>query len=180
VSSKSGNQAWVTISEKGAPPTSYGPWEYVKDGATEAQLKAPKRAGDYEVRVHTNYPTRSYNVRYSVPIAVRDAGAAAPAGATPLAKQTFHVARKTVKAGAEAVIEFPQPMHALPGEKFWITVIEPGKPPEAYGHYEYVEENARTAKIAVPTTPGDYEVRLHANYPTKTTNLVHRERIHVE
>jgi hypothetical protein len=154
VSSKSGNQAWVTISEKGAPPTSYGPWDYVKDGATEAQLKAPKRAGDYEVRIHTNYPTKTYNVRYAVPIAVR-AGAAAPAGVTPLAKQTFHLVKKTVKGGADAVLQFPQPMHAVSGEKFWITVIEPGKPPEAYGHYEYVEEDARTAKIAVPTTPGD-------------------------
>ena len=180
VSSKSGNQAWVTISEKGAPPTSYGPWDYVKDGATEAQLKAPKRAGDYEVRIHTNYPTKSYNVRYSVPIAVREAGTAAPAEVTPLAKQRFHLARKTVKAGKDAVLEFPQPMHAVAGEKFWITVVEPGTPPTGYGHYVYVDEDAKTARIPVPTAPGDYEVRLHANYPTKTTNLVHRERIHVE
>ena len=31
----------------------------------------------------------------------------------------------------------------------------------------------------MPAKAGDYEVRLHANYPTKTTNLVHRVKIHV-
>jgi hypothetical protein len=31
----------------------------------------------------------------------------------------------------------------------------------------------------MPAEPGDYELRLHANYPTKATNVVHRVKIHV-
>ena len=65
-----------------------------------------------------------------------------------------------------------------PGVK--IVAVEPDKAADQYGAYEYVKPDAKTASIAAPTTAGDYEVRLHANYPTKTTNLVHRVRIHVE
>jgi hypothetical protein len=205
VSSKSGAQAWVTISERGAAETSYGNWDFVTDGATTAELKAPKRAGEYEVRVHTDYPTQSYNVRYRVPITVKgkdpdkgpqdpiatdpngtgsgNATTPTPAGGTaptPLDKQTFSLARKKVKVGGEAVLHFPQPLHAADGERFWITIVEKDAPPDKYDAYEYVAQDAKTAKIAVPSAPGDYEVRLHANYPTKTTNLVHRAKLHVE
>jgi hypothetical protein len=71
-------------------------------------------------------------------------------------------------------------MKALPNERFWITVVEAGKPDDAYGSYEYVQNDARKVTITAPNAPGDYEVRLHANYPTKSTNLVHRARIRIE
>jgi hypothetical protein len=187
----------VTISEKGAAETSYGNWEYVKDGATVAELKAPRRPGEYEVRVHTDYPTKSYNVRYRIPIAVKGKDPDATTtttttppdttkpvdpnvGVTPLDKQTFSLARKKVKVGGEAVLHFPQPLHAKAGERFWITVVARDAPLDKYEHYEYVAQDAKTAKIAAPAAPGDYEVRLHANYPTKSTNVVHRAKLHVE
>ena len=34
--------------------------------------------------------------------------------------------------------------------------------------------------LKAPATAGDYEVRLHGNYPTKSFNVVRRVRIHVE
>jgi serine/threonine-protein kinase len=205
VSSAIGAQAWVTVSDKGAAETSYGNWDYVKDGATTAELKAPKRPGDYEVRIHTDYPTKSYNVRYRVPITVRgkpdkqdkqdvvvtdgtgsgtgsDTTVKGPAdlAPTPLDKQKFSLARKNVKVGGEAVLHFQTPLHAAKGERFWITIVPKDAPADKYNHYEYVEQDAKTARISVPAEPGDYEVRLHANYPTKTTNVVHRARLHVE
>ncbi len=183
VSSKSGDQAWITVSEAGSPQSSYGDWEYVKDGATAAALTAPKKPGAYEVRVHTNFPSKSYNVRYSVPITVVDAPAD-PAdpnqGVTPVGKQKFTLAKQTYKAGEPIVAKFGLKMKALPNERFWITIVEVGKPDDAYGSYEYVQDDARKVTIAAPTAPGDYEVRLHANYPTKSTNLVHRARIRIE
>jgi hypothetical protein len=99
---------------------------------------------------------------------------------TPLDKQTFSLARKKVKVGGEAVLHFPQPLHAADNEQFWITIVAKDAPLDKYDAYEYVQQDAKTAKIAVPSTPGDYEVRLHANYPTKSTNVVHRARLHVE
>jgi serine/threonine-protein kinase len=183
VSSKTGDQAWITVSEAGSPPSSYGDWEYVTDGATAAVLKAPKKAGAYEVRVHTNFPSKSYNVRYSVPITVVEAPADpadAMQPATPLAKQKFTLAKQTYKGGEPIVAKFGLKMKALPNERFWITVVEVGKPDDAYGSYEYVQNDARKVTITAPNAPGDYEVRLHANYPTKSTNLVHRARIRIE
>lgn len=183
VSSKSGDQAWITVSEAGSPESSYGDWEYVKDGATATVLKAPKKPGAYEVRIHTNFPSKSYNVKYSVPISVVDASAdpADPAqGATPLAKQKFTLAKTTFKAGEPIIAKFGLKMKALPNERFWITIVEASKPDDAYGSYEYVQDDARKVTIDAPRAPGDYEVRLHANYPTKSTNVVHRARIRIE
>ena len=85
-----------------------------------------------------------------------------------------------VKAGEPVNIQFGQQMDALPGERFWVTVVEAGAPDDKYGKYEYVPEHARQMLFEMPKDPGDYEIRLHANYPTKATNVVHRVKIHVE
>jgi hypothetical protein len=71
-------------------------------------------------------------------------------------------------------------MRALPSEQFWVTVVERGTADSKWGKYAYVPPNARTMSLEVPSAPGDYEIRLHANYPTKTTNLVHRAALRVE
>ena len=75
---------------------------------------------------------------------------------------------------------FPaQPMTAAPGERFWVTVIQPGDADDKYGKYEYVPDGARKMLFEMPKEDGDYELRLHANYPTKSTNVVQRVKIHV-
>lgn len=183
VSSKTGDQAWITVSEAGSPQSSYGEWEYVTDGANSASLKAPKKAGAYEVRIHTNFPSKSYNVRYAVPITVTEqpVDPSDPTqGVTPPAKQRFTLDKTTFKHGEPIVAKFGMKMKALPNERFWITVVEADKPNDAYGGYEYVQADARKVTITAPGQPGDYEVRLHANYPTKSTNLVHRARVRIE
>ena len=181
VDSKPKHQAWVTIVEAGKPPTQYGAWEFVVDGARVAHLKAPTTPGAYEVRLHTDYPTKSTNVVFAQPVTIKGA-AQTPAAAqvTPLAQQRFTLAASTVHAGAAAELKFAAPLHAATGEKFWVTVVARGTADNTWSKYEYVPDGARAMSIAVPTAPGDYEVRLHANYPTKTTNVVHRAAIHVE
>nr|MBA3541009.1 hypothetical protein [Deltaproteobacteria bacterium] len=75
VKSPPGHRAWVTVIEAGAPPGSWGSWEYVADGATTTTLKAPPAAGPYEVRVHTDYPVKTHNLRHSEPLTVVDPAA---------------------------------------------------------------------------------------------------------
>jgi eukaryotic-like serine/threonine-protein kinase len=175
--SKANNRAWVTVIEPGKPPSSYGTWEYVADGATTAKLAAPTKPGTYEVRLHTEYPAKSFNVVHSAVLIVDDqAQPTKPAAAT---KFRFHVKAKVAAAGEAVELVFAQPMDAAPGEKFWVTVVKPGDADDKYGKYEYVPEGARKMLFEMPKDPGDYELRLHANYPTKATNVVHRIKIHV-
>ena len=179
VDSKPKHQAWVTVVEAGKPPTQYGTWEYVADGARVAHLKAPTAPGAYEVRLHTDYPTKSTNVVFAQPVTIKAQAAAGQSGETPRAQQRFTLSATKLAPGATATLEFAAPLHAAKGEKFWVTVVERRAGDSAWGKYEYVPEGARALSLAVPTAAGDYEIRLHANYPTKSTNVVHRVQIHV-
>jgi serine/threonine protein kinase len=174
LSSTPKNRAWVAVSEQGSPATSYGTWEYVTDGATTLVLTAPKQVGRYEVRLHTNYPTKSYNVVHAEKLVV-EPGAAPP----QTAKLRLSVKQKKIAPGDKMDIVFAQKMVAAPGEKFWVTVTKPEADNNSYGAYEYVPPDAKTMTFEAPKIAGDYEIRLHANYPTKSTNLVHRVKIHV-
>ena len=131
-----------------------------------------------EVRLHTDYPAKTFNVQHTVALTVGPE--AAPPEVTPLSAQRFTVAAATLKPGAKIRIAFATALHAAPKEQFWVTIVEAGAADNTWGAYEYVPPDARHMQLTAPTKPGDYEVRLHANYPTKTTNLVHRVAIHVE
>jgi eukaryotic-like serine/threonine-protein kinase len=168
------NRAWVTVVAAGARPDQYDRWTYVENGATTAILPVPSAPGAYEVRLHTDYPQRSTNLRQSVPITVKDA-----TGGSSV-EHRFMLATKIARVGALVDVTFPGPMKAAAGEKFWITTIEKGAPDSKYGQWAYVEDGAREMSIPMPTTPGSYEIRLHANYPRLSTNVVHRASIRVE
>ncbi len=172
------NRAWITVVERGAPGSSYGAWKYVDDRTTSAVLEAPRKDGAYEVRLHTDYPTKSYNVVHAEPITVTTAEIADP-GETPLAQQRFTVASKSVRTGGHIDVVFAVALHAATGERFWITIVAGNTPDSTWGSYEYVPDHARRMRLDAPTVPGDYEIRLHANYPKKTTNVVHRAAVHV-
>ena len=62
----------------------------------------------------------------------------------------------------------------------WAAIVAVGQPDSEWGVWAYVPDAARRMVLKAPANPGDYEVRLHANYPTKSYNVVHRVRIHVE
>lgn len=149
------------------------------DHATSAVLEAPKKDGAYEVRLHMDYPTKSYNVVHAQPFVVKTDAAADP-GETPLAQQRFTVASNSVRSGERVQVMFAVPMHAASGEQFWITTVAHDTPDTSWGTYEYVPAGARRMKLTAPTAEGEYEIRLHANYPKKTTNVVHRVAIRVE
>ncbi len=191
VRSVPGRRAWVTVAPAGSAPTSYGAWEYVDDKARRATLRAPGKPGAYEVRLHTDYPARSFNLVRAVPFAVEAPAEAPdrpsspdppdpPPGITPPSGQRFSLAARTVPAGGKIELRFPGPLRAAPREQFWVTVIQAGAPDDKWGNWEYVKDGARAISLGVPTQAGAYEIRLHANYPKQTTNVVHRASIRVE
>jgi len=181
IASAEGSRSWVTTVEAGQPPTSYGAWEYVEDHAHTATIKAPDKPGRYEVRLHSDYPKLSTNVRYSVAFTLADQSAPVQtdAGATPLNRQRFSLGSPAAQVGGKVDVRFPQAMIATKDEKFWITIAKRGSADTEYGAWEYLPAGARAITLTAPTDAGDYEVRLHANYPTKSTNVVFRSPLHV-
>jgi hypothetical protein len=186
VRSKPQSRAWITVVEADRPASAYGTWGYVEDGATAATLKAPTRPGAYEIRLHTDYPAKSFHVVHAVRVSVGSLLAEAePAEAdsepavTPRSAQRFTLATATVRAGGKIDVRFATALRASPRERFWITVVAAGARDDTWGAYDYVPAAARRMHLTAPAKPGDYEVRLHANYPTKTTNLVHRVALRV-
>jgi len=179
VPSKTTNRYWVAIAAAGSAPSVYGPWTFVEDGATSVTLKAPGAPGSYELRLHGNYPAKSFDIKQAVRFEIADA-AKPVAGMTPLAKQRFSLASSKVPAGGHAELVFAAPLHAASGEKFWITIVTADATDSTWGKYDYVTGGARGMKLEVPKAPGEYEIRLHGNYPRLTTNVVFRARITVE
>lgn len=65
-----GERYWITLVEEGTPDSAWGQWQYVEAGAKEATLAAPTTEGKYEVRLHGNYPTKSYHVIHRASLSV--------------------------------------------------------------------------------------------------------------
>ncbi|HEY0478524.1 MAG TPA: serine/threonine-protein kinase [Kofleriaceae bacterium] len=184
VSSRPNNRAWITVIEADRPASAYGVWAYLDDGVTVATLKAPSAPGAYEVRLHTDYPARTFNVQRAVAMTVGPERAEADTDTgprvTPVSEQRFRVAAKTLHAGSRIDVTFAARLRAAKGEQFWITIVDAGAADTAWGAYEYVPAGARQIQLVAPAKPGDYELRLHANYPTRSTHVVHRAAIRVE
>ncbi|MGE0401017.1 MAG: serine/threonine protein kinase [Kofleriaceae bacterium] len=178
--SKPGDQSWVSISDVNSANTAYITWAFVADKAAGATLKAPSKPGTYEARLYTHYPQQSYNVAHRVQFTVA-ALAEAPPSPTPTSTvERFSLGDTSVAPGAPIRIVFPRPMIAKPNERYWVTVVKPSSAATHYEAWDYVADKAKSAKLTAPSTPGQYEVRLHANYPTKSSNVVFRAPITVK
>ena len=70
-------------------------------------------------------------------------------------------------------------MHPILHERFWITIVAKGSPDTTWGSYQYVPDGAKSVEMH-PATAGDFEIRLHGNYPTLSTHVVDRHAIHVD
>ena len=103
-----------------------------------------------------------------------------PVAAATLSPEHFSVAASTVKGGEPVALVFPAPLQAKQGEQYWAAIVAVGQPDSEWGVWSYVPDAAKRMVLKAPTNAGDYEVRLHGNYPTKSYNVVHRVRIHVE
>ena len=61
VKSKDDAKYWVTVAPKGSPDSTWGDWHYVSAGASSDTLKAGQ-PGEYEVRLHDDYPKQPFHV----------------------------------------------------------------------------------------------------------------------
>ncbi len=171
VSSPAGDQSWVSISDANSADSTYITWAFVGDKASTASLRVPAKPGTYEARLYTHYPKQSYNLVHRSTFTVV---ALAEAPVTTPTLERFSLASSSVAPGASIKINFPGAMVAQQGEKYWVTVVQAAAADTVYDTWEYVAPHARRATLEAPATPGRYEVRLHANYPKKATNVVFR------
>ncbi len=169
--SQAGDQSWVSISDTNSADSSYITWAFVGDKASTASLRVPAKPGTYEARLYTHYPKQSYNLVHRTTFTVVALAEAPDAGPTV---ERFSLASSSVAPGASIQINFPGAMIAKQGEQYWVTVVQATAADTVYDTWEYVAANARRATLQAPATPGRYEVRLHANYPKKSTNVVFR------
>ena len=174
--STTSDRSWVAISPENSGPSSYVAWAYVDDNAGYAAVRAPLTPGAYKARLYTHFPKQPYNIAHEIAITV-----AVPAElASDASAERFTLAATKVTSGARIDILFPSPLVAKPKEKYWVTVVPAGSSASLYQTWEYVAPKARSAKLTAPVNPGAYEVRLHGNYPTYATNVVHAVALTVE
>jgi len=70
VDGRAADQYWIVIAPAGAPADYQEGRLHVQRNAEGVQIEAPPRAGDYEVRLHGDWPKREHHVVRTVPIVV--------------------------------------------------------------------------------------------------------------
>lgn len=168
-----GARYWVCLVKKGEADSTFGVWAYVDVGATSAKLTAPEVAGDYEVRLHSGYPEKSCNVVHRVAITVSGLGPTPPDG------MKLVLAAPSAPVDRAITVRFPGPLVAEANERFWVALVMAGAPDEEQGLWAFVPAAAGEVSLPAPTASGEHEVRLHANYPTRSTHVVHRLELDV-
>lgn len=64
---------WVNIVKAGSPESEWGSWIWVSDGTTELDIPMPRDVveGAYEVRLHSDYPVKTFNVIDRKPVTIK-------------------------------------------------------------------------------------------------------------
>lgn len=160
---------WICLVEKNAPDSTYGTWAYVDNLASpSASLVAPTGAGDYELRLHSDYPAKSSNVIHRVAVAI---GGLPP---TQPADMKFSLPASTIEVDKAFTIAFPAALVPENGVNFRACLVPAGAPDEAYGLWGTIPEGATEFTLQAATSSGKHEVRLYSNYPKQPTNVVFR------
>ncbi|CAN5865881.1 hypothetical protein BH11MYX2_BH11MYX2_36220 [soil metagenome] len=175
-------RSWIAIAKVGSPDASYETWIYLEDRTQSAQLAAPTQPGDYELRMHDDYPQQTIHVVARLGFKV-ESGLAEdpdPPRAPSTAGEHFTLTAVKYEPGTEVFVTFPAPLVAKRGEKYWITIAHAGDADTSYGAWSYLPADATKTTLQAPSASGSYEVRLHGNYPTKSTNVVSRVAFQVD
>ena len=165
---------WVCVVPKDSPPGTYGTWAYVDDLSVKSvTLKAPAVDGEYEVRVHSNYPAKSNNILYSLPLKI--------SGLTPTPSEGMRLVLPSNAVPVDSPVKVTFPAALVPeGElKFWVALVPAGAKDDAHGVWRMVPVGATELTLPAATASGPHEVRLHSNYPKVSANVVHRLELKV-
>lgn len=92
----------------------------------------------------------------------------------------MYKAPKTAAPGSAVVVTYKEAMASPQENKFWITIIDPVAADSEWGAWVYVDDGATSTTLTAPEMPGNYEIRLHANYPTKPYEVVQRSPLTVK
>lgn len=187
-----GEKFWLTITRPSAGSTDYTTSRYLDPDATSVEIDLPGSAGDFELRLHGNYPTKTYNLIDRLKVRTTtgepssepdpnfpDVSAAAMGPDKGAKSKMMALANVRINPLATFTVKFPKALKPKKSEKFWIAICTPGSPETEYLSYQYVED-PKSIDLPAPDLGGEYELRLHGNYPTKKTNVVDRLKFTVK
>ena len=148
-----GANDWLAFADVAAAPTSYIAYTYVGAGVTDRTwaVTMPSTPGDYEVRLFLD---NGYTqVAVSPTVTVEDPPPPDPNAATLTVDTT------TATPGSTVTFTLAD---APGGANDWLAFAEVGAAPTSYITYTYVGAGVTTRDwtVTMPSTPGDYEVRL--------------------
>jgi Ca-activated chloride channel homolog len=133
-----GDRDLITIARPDDGDRQHETYAYVREG-DPVQIRVPTLPGDYEVRYQLDGADKRVIARQPLTVTAVSARLDAPASGP---------------AGAEVAVAFEGPSY----DDDLITIARPGERPRDYESYGYVR-NGSPVTLALPDTPGDYELR---------------------
>lgn len=80
----------------------------------------------------------------------------------------------------EITVKFPSAVNSTEEDRMWIAIVEKSKPETDWGVWKYVEDQATSIKLTCPDVAGDYEIRLHDNYPKESSHLIYKQDLTIK
>lgn len=77
-----------------------------------------------------------------------------------------------VTASTTVWARFDRPINGRATDQYWIVIAPAGAAGSYRDGREHVPRNAEGMKLQAPPAPGDYEVRLHGDWPKREDNVV--------
>lgn len=95
------------------------------------------------------------------------------------APPTMHVDKTIVATGGDVVITFDRPLTGRATNQYWVA-LQPASAPTSETTGRIVLERMDPGVHLRTTAPGDFEVRLHGNWPKEEQHLLSRVAVKVE
>lgn len=76
---------------------------------------------------------------------------------------------------------FDRPINGRAVDQYWVVIAPAGAPPSHYSEATrlFVDRSAYGIQLKAPAEPGEYEVRLHGDWPKDEYHLVRTVPLHV-
>jgi hypothetical protein len=81
-------------------------------------------------------------------------------------------------SGQEVMVTFDRPIDGRASNQYWLAVARPADPDAKYLYRKDLVRGSTSSRLdRLP--PGEYELRLHANFPVKEHDVVHRQSLRI-
>lgn len=95
------------------------------------------------------------------------------------APPTMRVDKASVTTGSDVVVTFDKPLTGRATNQYWVALVPASAPPSDTTGRIVLERSDHGVHLRT-TAPGDFEVRLHGNYPKEEQHLLARVAVKVE